>query len=150
MRGVYNNDFYTFICLFLTIIINPHRINNTCIFKMSLKYKYDFNVTNRQTIPKYFLSNKVVWTITFGKIVSLSSEWWRASEFLSSFCLQEEKESDCLHIAICKSTSKFPAAPLVGDCADSGVKWWIMSKNDGRKIAIVVFFLLGVATQPPL
>lgn len=34
--------------------------NNTCVFKMSLKYKYDFNVTNRQNIPKYFFSNKVV------------------------------------------------------------------------------------------
>ncbi len=26
--------------------------NNTCVFKMSLKYKYDFNVTNRHNIPK--------------------------------------------------------------------------------------------------
>ncbi len=41
---------------------NPHRKNNTCIFKLSLKDKYDFNVTceNKQNIPKSFFSNKLV------------------------------------------------------------------------------------------
>lgn len=92
-------------------------------------------------------------TITFGMKrcggYFLSSERWRANDFLLSSCLQEEKERGivCIlqYLKVPQDFQEVHSLEIAQLVVWNGEFFW----KAKPEMVIVVFFLLGVATQPP-
>lgn len=74
-----------------------------------------------------YLRNKNVWMV-------FSLLWMMKSEWISLVILSSgrEREGDCLHIAICKSASRFSEGPHVSDCvvvSNDELFWKAKSEN---------------------
>lgn len=139
---------------FLSLSLNyPHRKTILVIFKMSLKHKYDLMLPFKTVFPSHFCQIRSHKLLPSERKRTFSFFWMMKCKRVNFSChsvFRKRKRGIVCILQYLKVPQDFQQLHSLETAQIGVLNDELCRKTKAGKMVIVVFFLLGVATQPPL